>query len=42
LATGWTPTVTLQSGFATTLDYYRRHFDRYVDAAERTDSSSST
>jgi UDP-glucose 4-epimerase len=39
-ATGWTPTVTLQSGFATTLDYYRRHFDRYVDAPERTDSST--
>ena len=30
-ATGWMPTVSLADGLATTLDYYRRHFARYVE-----------
>lgn len=29
--TGWQPTVTLRSGLASTLAFYRDHFDRYVD-----------
>jgi UDP-glucose 4-epimerase len=29
--TGWHPTVGLAEGFRRTLDYYRAHFDRYVD-----------
>jgi len=31
-ATGWTPSVTLRDGFARTLAFYRKHFDRYVTA----------
>jgi len=31
-ATGWRPTIGLRDGLTRTLDYYRRHFDRYVDA----------
>jgi UDP-glucose 4-epimerase len=30
--TGWKPTTSLRDGLAHTLDYYRQHFDRYVDA----------
>ncbi len=30
-ATGWRPSVSLREGFARTLDYYRAHFDRYVE-----------
>jgi UDP-glucose 4-epimerase len=32
--TGWAPKVTLQEGFGITLDYYRSHFERYVDSDE--------
>ena len=32
--TGWQPAVTLREGFARTLDYYRAHFDRYVDSTD--------
>jgi UDP-glucose 4-epimerase len=31
--TGWTPTVSLGDGLASTVAFYREHFDRYVDAA---------
>ena len=34
--TGWTPAVTLRSGLASTLSYYRAHFDRYVESPEPT------
>ena len=30
---GWRPAVTLRAGLADTLDYYREHMDRYIDAA---------
>jgi UDP-glucose 4-epimerase len=30
-ATGWQPGVGLREGLSRTLDYYRQHFDRYVD-----------
>jgi UDP-glucose 4-epimerase len=33
--TGWTPTVSLGDGLASTVAFYREHFDRYVDAAMR-------
>jgi UDP-glucose 4-epimerase len=33
--TGWTPTVLLGDGLASTVAFYREHFDRYVDAAMR-------
>ncbi|HZP48461.1 MAG TPA: NAD-dependent epimerase/dehydratase family protein [Vicinamibacterales bacterium] len=29
-ATGWTPTVPLREGLCRTVEFYRRHFDRYV------------
>jgi UDP-glucose 4-epimerase len=29
--TGWTPTTTLRDGLCRTVDFYRRHFDRYLD-----------
>ncbi|HZT75099.1 MAG TPA: NAD-dependent epimerase/dehydratase family protein [Vicinamibacterales bacterium] len=29
-ATGWTPTVALRDGLGRTVDFYRRHFDRYA------------
>lgn len=32
--TGWAPAVRLEEGFARTFEYYRAHFDRYVDAAD--------
>ena len=32
--TGWMPTVDLRHGFASTLAYYREHFDRYVEPAD--------
>jgi UDP-glucose 4-epimerase len=32
-ATGWRPATTLGDGLRATLDFYRRHFDRYVDPA---------
>jgi UDP-glucose 4-epimerase len=32
--TGWTPRVPLEEGVRRTLAYYRRHFDRYVDAVD--------
>lgn len=31
-ATGWTPSITLRDGLARTLDYYRAHLAKYVDA----------
>ena len=31
--TGWTPRVSLRDGLAATLDYYRAHYDDYVDEA---------
>jgi len=31
-ATGWTPTVTLADGLKRAVTFYRRHFNRYVDA----------
>jgi UDP-glucose 4-epimerase len=39
-ATGWRPTVALKEGLRRTVEFYRQHFDRYVDreahrAAER-------
>ena len=34
-ATGWTPSVALAEGLTRTVAYYRTHFDRYVDASER-------
>ncbi|HJZ74676.1 MAG TPA: NAD-dependent epimerase/dehydratase family protein [Vicinamibacterales bacterium] len=33
--TGWTRTVPLAEGLRRTLEFYREHFDRYVDAADR-------
>jgi UDP-glucose 4-epimerase len=33
--TGWRPTVSLHDGLTRTLDYYRRHFDRYVERTQR-------
>jgi UDP-glucose 4-epimerase len=33
--TGWTASTPLGDGLRTTVDYYRRHFDRYVDASVR-------
>ena len=33
-ATGWKPTVHLSDGLTRTVDFYRRHFDEYVDAPE--------
>lgn len=33
-ATGWTQTVPLAEGFRRTIDFYRRHYDRYVSAAD--------
>jgi UDP-glucose 4-epimerase len=32
--TGWTPAVTLREGFRRTLDYYRAHFDHYVEPSD--------
>ncbi len=31
--TGWTPSVPLRDGLTRTVDFYRRHFDRYVDTS---------
>jgi UDP-glucose 4-epimerase len=31
--TAWQPTVRLREGVARTIEFYRRHFDRYVDAS---------
>ena len=33
--TGWIASTELDEGLRTTVDYYRRHFDRYVDASVR-------
>jgi UDP-glucose 4-epimerase len=33
--TGWRPTVSLRQGLATTIEYYRTHFDHYVEHADR-------
>jgi UDP-glucose 4-epimerase len=33
--TGWQTTVPLKEGLRRTIDFYRRHFDRYVNAEER-------
>jgi UDP-glucose 4-epimerase len=33
-ATGWRSTMSLQDGMRSTLDFYRRHLDRYVDPAD--------
>jgi UDP-glucose 4-epimerase len=38
-ATGWQPSVPLEEGLRQTLDFYRRHFDRYAD---RTDPSAES
>src|SRR3954462_9713333 len=35
-ATGWKPAVPLADGLRRTVDFYRRHFSRYVDAAQET------
>jgi len=35
-ATGWKPAVSLVDGLTRTVDFYRQHFSRYVDAAQRT------
>jgi nucleoside-diphosphate-sugar epimerase len=32
--TGWRPRVPLREGFTRTLDYYRAHFDRYVESPD--------
>jgi len=32
-ATGWTPSIGLREGLASTLAFYRAHFDRYVNVA---------
>jgi nucleoside-diphosphate-sugar epimerase len=32
--TGWVPTVSLRDGLARTLEYYRKHLDRYVGPAQ--------
>ncbi len=34
-ATGWTPTVSLRDGLERTIAFYRAHFDKYVDPADR-------
>ncbi len=31
--TGWTPQTRLEAGLMRTIEFYRRHFDRYVDAS---------
>ena len=31
-ATGWTPTIALREGFRRTCEFYRAHFDKYLDA----------
>jgi UDP-glucose 4-epimerase len=33
--TGWAPAIGLRDGLASTVAYYRAHYDRYVDAAAR-------
>ena len=33
-ATGWTPRITLSEGLASTLAYYRAHFERYAGEPE--------
>ncbi len=33
--TGWAPAVPLREGLARTIEFYRRHFDRYVDVDRR-------
>jgi UDP-glucose 4-epimerase len=33
--TGWAPAVGLRDGLSRTIDYYRQHFDRYVDRPVR-------
>ncbi len=33
--TGWAPAIGLRDGLASTIAYYRAHYDRYVDAAAR-------
>jgi len=35
-ATGWKPAVSLADGLTRTVDFYRQHFSRYVDAPQRT------
>ena len=32
---GWRPRVDLRTGFRQTIDFYRQHLDRYIDAADR-------
>jgi len=32
-ATGWAPTVSIRDGLTRTIEFYRRHFDHYVDRA---------
>jgi nucleoside-diphosphate-sugar epimerase len=36
--TGWAQTVALDEGLASTVAFYRRHFDRYVDPSAREES----
>ena len=38
-AVGWEPRVNLRSGFARTLEYYRRHLTEYLDEPAPTPSS---
>jgi UDP-glucose 4-epimerase len=33
--TGWTPRITLREGLASTLAYYRAHFEQYAGAEDR-------
>ncbi|HEX5216526.1 MAG TPA: NAD-dependent epimerase/dehydratase family protein [Vicinamibacterales bacterium] len=35
-ATGWTPRTTLRDGLRRTLDFYRAHFDRYLESPQET------
>ena len=35
-ATGWKPAISLADGLTRTVDFYRQHFSRYVDAAQGT------
>mgnify|MGYP003345352665 FL=1 len=38
-ATGWRPQVSLEEGLRRTVDYYRRHHDRYVNLPDRVPGS---
>ena len=38
-ATGWRPQISLEEGLRRTVDYYRRHLDRYVNLPDRVPGS---